>query len=345
MLSTSEINGKWKEYRLSNKNGISVSVLDYGGIITKLMVPDKNGNLENVVLGFKDYQEYESNPFYFGAIIGRVAGRIQGASFSIEDKAYHLEANNNANHLHGGPKGFHQVIWNVYPFENEDAVGLTLTHTSADGDRGYPGNVDVSVTYTLNNHNQLILDYAASSDQTTPLTLTNHSYFNLSGNAKENITNHYVKMDSSKFAELDHTLIPTGKLIDVTGTPFDFRKYQKIGTGFNSSFEQNSLVGNGYDHYFIFDHASEHQVIVDEPHSGRIMKVKTNQPGMVMYTANNMAEGYVLLEGTTKKYQGVCFETQGLPASLHHPGFPSILLMPGKKYKKQTVFTLNIINE
>ncbi len=242
-IETKDVLGMWKEYTLTNDRGMSVSVLNYGGIITKIIVPDRKGNHENVVLGYRDYKDYNQNPNYFGALIGRVAGRIQGASFELDNKTYNLAANNGENHLHGGPEGFHQVIWEAAPFQKEDAVGLSLTHKSMDGEGGYPGNVDITVTYTLTNENQLVLDYFASSDQTTPITLTNHSYFNLSGRLKNTVHEHRVAIDSSKFVELDEELIPTGKLIPVEGTPFDFRDGRLLGDGFNDDTEQNKIAG------------------------------------------------------------------------------------------------------
>lgn len=332
----------WAEYTLTNGRGMSVSVLNYGGIITKMMVPDANGKLENVVLGYKNYQDYETNPNYFGAIIGRIAGRIQGAEFHLNGKTYPLTANNGENHLHGGPEGFHQVIWNVTPFQTDSLAGVELTYISDDGDGGYPGKVEVKVTYTLNNENQLILDYFAECDQTTPFTLTNHSYFNLTGNLKNTVQNHKATIDSSRFVELNSELIATGELLHVEGTPFDFRQGLTLSTGFNDHTEQNKIVGDGYDHYFIFDHSRLHQAIIEEPESGRVMTVATDQPGMVMYTSNAMEEGLELAEGPSRKYLGVCFETQASPASLHQQGFPSVILNPGEKYQKQTVFSFSV---
>jgi aldose 1-epimerase len=334
---------KWTEYTLTNQQGMSVSILDFGGIITKILVPNRHGKLENVVLGYKNYQEYESNPNYFGAIIGRVAGRIQGASFELNGKIYPLEANNGENHLHGGSGGFHQVLWQVNPFQTETEIGLKLNHKSSNGEGGYPGNVETTVIYSLNNANQLILNYTASSDQKTPLTFTNHTYFNLSGDLKDTLHTQKVTIASSHFVELDHHLIPTGNILEVGGTPFDFREGLEIGIGLTSTFEQNVLVGNGYDHYFIFDNTVEDKVILEDPNSGRQLTVKTNQPGMVMYTSNALGEGMELLEGTSRKHLGVCFETQGSPASLHHEGFPNIILNAGEKYEQQTVFTFDIV--
>jgi aldose 1-epimerase len=337
-----EIHDKWTEYTLTNQNGMSVSVLDFGGIITKIMVPDRNGNMENVVVGYKDYSEYLQNPNYFGAIIGRVAGRIQGASFELNGQTYHLAANNGENHLHGGPEGYHQIIWHVTPFEKDSEVGLQLKYTSTDGEAGYPGNVEITVTYTLNNDNQLLLTYEAKSDQTTPITLTNHAYFNLSGDLKQTIQNHYVTINSSKFVELDAELIPTGKILDVEGTSFDFRGGRVLADGFNDEFEQNKIADSGYDHYFIFDQTNEYSATVLDPDSGRVMAVTTNEPGMVMYTSNSMGEGLALAEGSSCKYIGVCLETQASPASLHHQGFPSVVLKAGETYHKETIFSFMV---
>jgi aldose 1-epimerase len=342
-IESREILEKWTEYTLTNQKGMSVSILDFGGIITKIIVPDRKGKLENVVLSYKNYQEYESNPNYFGAIIGRVAGRIQGASFELDGKVYPLAANNGENHLHGGPGGFHQILWQASPFQTETEVGLKLTHKSSDGEGGYPGNVETTVVYSLNHDNQLTLTYTAYSDQTTPLTLTNHTYFNLSGNLKDTIHTQKVTLDSSRFVELDYHLIPTGNILEVGGTPFDFREGLELGTGISSTFEQNTLVGNGYDHYFIFDDTVEEKVILEDPNSGRKLTVKTNQPGMVMYSSNSLGEGLELLEGPSRKYLGVCFETQGSPASLHHEDFPNIILAAGDKYEQQTIFTFDIV--
>lgn len=342
MKVTKDILGQWTEYTLTNQNGMAVSVLDYGGIITKILVPDIKGNLENVVLGYKDYSEYKSNPNYFGTIVGRVAGRIRGASFQLDEKIYNLHANNGNNHLHGGPEGFHQIIWNVTPFQTVSEVGLKIAHHSLDGEGGYPGNVDVLVTYTLNNKNQLMISYWARSDKTTVLALTNHSYFNLTGNLKDTVKNHYLTIDSSQFVELNEELIPTGKLLNVEGTPFDFRDCRRLGDGFNEEFEQNKIVESGYDHYFIFDNQHTNKVILKDPTSGRLMSVESNEPGMVVYTSNSLVSGLQLAEAKSEKYLGVCFETQASPASLDIRELPSVILKAGEEYKKQTKFTFSI---
>lgn len=344
LIESKEVHGKWREYTLTNSKDMTVSVLDFGGIITKILVPDRNGNIENVVLGYKEYKDYEENPNYFGAIIGPVAGRIKDASFALDNKTFNLAANDGTNHLHGGPDGFHQVIWEVNTFETEDAVGLTLTYNSIDGEAGYPGNVSTKVTYTLTNDNQLFMDYMASSNEKTLLTLTNHTYFNLSGDLKTTVEDHIVAIDSSKFVELDEQLIATGKVLNVEGTPFDFRNERVMGDGFTDDSEQNKIAGNGYDHYFIFDNDRDQQVVVKEPIHGRMMKIKTTQPGMVLYSSNGLKDGLQLQEGLSKKYLGACFETQAFPASLQYAELPSILLSASEVYHQQTVFTFSLMD-
>jgi aldose 1-epimerase len=338
-IDVESLSNNWKRFTLSNDNGMLVQLLNYGGIITKILVPDKNGNRENVVLGYKDIQDYKDDPNFFGAIIGRVAGRVAGSTFQIENNSIELEENEGVNHLHGGRNGFHKVIWDTETFQSHHQVGILLTYRSPDGEGNYPGNLKTTITYTLTNNNQFIIDYAAETDKATPITLTNHSYFNLSGNLRETIHNHFVTMDSSRILELAEGLIPTGKMMYVEHSAFDFRQGRRIGDGLHGDSLQNKMVGNGYDHYFIFDHRTKQAVTVTEPISGRVLTIETNQPGMVMYTANNLANTYALTDRSSEKYMGICFETQGTPASLHHDNLPSIILRPNELYQKQTVFT------
>lgn len=340
-IETQDILNKWELFTLTNKQDMKVKLLNFGGIITEVIVPNKDGVMENVVLGFKDYADYENNENFFGAITGRVAGRIQDAELTLNGKLYPLENNEGNHHLHGGFGGLHQILWDAESFQTEDTVGVRLSHLSQDGDGGYPGNVDITVTYTLNNDNELIIDYKATTDQTTALTLTNHSYFNLSGNLAETIHNHHVTMASSQFVELDEELIPTGKKLDVTGTAFDFRSGRKLSDGIGSPSTQHKVADGGYDHYFIFNQNKEDKVIVKNEHSGRVLTVKSDQPGIVMYTGNGLTDDLELLEGKSKQYLGVCLETQSSPASLHHEDFPSVILEPGEKYEKQTIFSFS----
>ena len=339
-ITSEKFLNKWIEFTLSNDRGMSVSFLNYGGIITKVITPNRNGVLENIVLGYQDYKDYEQNPNYFGAIIGRVAGRIQDASFHLDGKKYELEANEGTHHLHGASSGFQHVIWEPSPFQADNQVGVKLSHSSPNGEGGYPGQVNITVTYTLTNENEFLIEYEATSNEKTVLTLTNHTYFNLTG-LKETIGNHIVQMNSDRFLELDRDLIPTGKIVDVTGTAFDFRNGKKLAEGLRSNHPQNMTVGNGYDHYFLFNKKEEPSIIVKEEMSGRKLKIKTNQPGVVMYTGNGLDDQCVLHEGMSQKHLGVCFETQGPPATLHHDGLPSITLEANELYKQQTIFSFS----
>ncbi|MCT2538175.1 galactose mutarotase [Aquibacillus koreensis] len=333
----------WKQYTLINDHNFEVSCLNLGGIITRIMAPDRNNKFENVVLGFKDYADYAKNPTFFGALIGRVAGRIDGASFELDGNTYTLPANDGENHLHGGDPGFHNVIWDVTPFEEPNQVGIVLTYTTPDGENGYPGTVDMKVTYTLDNNNAFTITYEGTSDQTTALTATNHSYFNLSGDLKADIRDHEVMIDASQFVELDAHLIPTGNKVDVDDTVFDFRNGRLVKDGTTSDYKQNEVATGGYDHFFLFDNNKRDDVVVKEKESGRKLTVKTDQPGMVMFTSNTMDDKLQLLEGPSRRYLGLCLETQSSPASLHHEGFPSVVLEKGDTYKAKTTFEFGLI--
>lgn len=343
-LEKQGILNKWTLYTLTNNNDMSVSFLDFGGIITKINVPNRHKTLENIVLGFQNYADYETNPNFLGAIVGRVAGRIQDSSFTLDGTTHFLEANEGVHHIHGGSQGFHQVIWTATPFQTDDTVGVTLTHTSPDGEGGYPGTVEIAVTYTLTNNDELIIDYYGTTDKTTALTLTNHSYFNISGNLADTIHNHHVTMDADEFVELDKDLIPTGRKIHVANTPFDFRDGRNLTDGVTSTSFQNLVADHGYDHYFIFNQNKQKNISVKDETSGRKMEIRTNQPGVVMYTANTLEEDLELTEGKSKPYLGVCFETQASPASLHHEDFPTVVLSANEKYEKQTVFSFSIVD-
>ncbi|MBM7570631.1 aldose epimerase family protein [Aquibacillus albus] len=345
-VKTEELNVSgqtWKQFTLQNDQGMEVSFLDFGGIITNILAPDKNNQLENVVLGYKNYEDYLDNPNFFGALVGRVAGRIQGAQFELEDNTYNVPVNENESHLHGGAPGFHKVIWGSKPFENSNEVGVKLSHFSPDGENGYPGNLKMNVTYALNNDNEFSITYEGDVDQTSVLTATNHSYFNLSGGLKDTILNHTITMDSSKFVELDEKLIPTGEILAVDGTVFDFREGRKIQDGTTSDHQQNAVAPDGYDHFFIFDDNQKEKITLEDEASGRKMTVTTEQPGVVMYTSNNLADGLELLEGSSKRYHGVCLETQASPASIHHEGFPSVIIQKDEKYAKKTTFAFGLI--
>ncbi len=334
----------WTEHTLVNDQGMSVSCLDYGGIITAIHTPDRNGKIENVVLGYANDEDYLDNPNFFGALIGRVAGRIEAASFSLDGKDYTLPANEENHHLHGGVTGFHQILWETTPFQTDTAVGVTLSHVFADGDGGYPGEVAVNISYTLTNENNFSIAYQAKSDQDTIFTTTNHSYFNLSGNLKRDILHHEIEMDASHFIELDHELIPTGQILAVDNTVFDFRKAHQIIDGVHSVDQQNLVASNGFDHYFIFDHIKSSNVTVTDHESGRRLAVQTDQPGMVMYTSNGLDDTFELKERYSSKYLGVCLETQSSPGSLEHDSFPNILLKKDEIYHKTTTFSFRTVD-
>ncbi|MFB1049742.1 aldose epimerase family protein [Paraliobacillus sp. JSM ZJ581] len=334
----------WIEYTLENDQGISINCLNYGGIIKDINVPDRNGKLENVVLSFANNEDYLNNPNFFGALVGRVAGRIESSSFSIDGKMYTLPANEEDHHLHGGTNGFHQILWETTPFQTETQIGVHFTHTFPDGDGGYPGQLEVTITYALTNENNFEITYQAISDQDTILTTTNHSYFNLSGNLKRDILHHDVQIDAGQFVELNHDLIPTGDILSVDNTVFDFRKAHPIIDGVHSIDQQNLVASNGFDHYFIFDHQQQPNATITERESGRRLEVRTDQPGMVMYTSNGLDDSIKLKERNATKHLGICLETQGSPASLKHKGFPSIYLSKGETYHKKTIFSFRTID-
>jgi aldose 1-epimerase len=326
------------EYTLVNNSGMSVSCLNYGCIITKIFAPDRNGNLENVVLGFDQFDDYLDLSPYFGSVVGRVAGRINHAEFELDGEVYQLTANEDFNHLHGGRNGFHSVMWKTEMIEALNAVGLKFFYRSLDGEEGYPGNLDTTITYLLSNQNELSISYEAYTDQMTLVNLTNHSYFNLSGNVKRDCSEHVLQLESDRFLELGPDLIPTGKMIDSKNTPFDFNHGRLLRSGMKSIHPQNELVGNGYDHPLLFTKKGINTMALSEKESGRTLLVTTDQPCVVLYTANQL-EGLFSISGVrARNYLGVCLETQGLPDAINHPHFPSIVLKPEEVYKSTTKY-------
>ncbi|MEH7093746.1 aldose epimerase family protein [Neobacillus vireti] len=326
------------EYTLSNDSGMTVACLNYGCVITKILVPDRNGNVENVVLGFDNFEDYPKWSPFFGAVCGRVAGRIKGASFELDGKEYALEQNDGPNHLHGGVKGFDSVIWRTEKIDADDAVGLSFFYTSPDGEEGYPGNLETKVTYLLTNDNELKVSYEARTDKKTLVNLTNHSYFNLSGNNKRDCSEHVLQLDSDRFLELAPDLMPTGEMPVSVNTPFDFTRGRKLKDGFESSYPQNVLVGQGYDHPLLFSTEGKNQIVLSEEESGRVLEITTDQPCVVLYTSN-MLDGEFEISGVkARNYLGVCLETQGLPDAIHHPNFPSVTLNPEDVYRAATTY-------
>jgi aldose 1-epimerase len=347
------IQEKWAEidqqpvisFTMTNAHGIEVTCLNYGCIITKIITPDKAGNYENIVLGFERFEPYITNSPYFGAVIGRVAGRIQHASFELDGKTYTLYKNENNNHLHGGVKGFHRVIWDAAVVEKENEIGVQFSYTSPDGEEGYPGNVHVQVTYTLNNENELIISYNATSDQNTLLNLTNHTYFNLSGNLKRDILHHRLKIKSDQFLELDKEFIPTGTLLDVDNTPFDLRRGKIIEEGVTANHSQIKLVGQGYDHPFLLSTHHDEEIVLSDPESGRTLTVETDEVGVVVYTGNQLPNGMDIYGVPSRKYLGICLETQGLPDAIHHSHFPSSILRAGETYSSVTKYMFGVMKQ
>src|SRR6059058_72057 len=328
-------------YTLKNAHGIELQVLDYGGVIVSLRVPDRTGRLADVVLGFDSLADYQRGSPYFGALIGRYGNRIAGGRFTLDGKTYTLAKNNGPNHLHGGLKGFDKVVWDAAPFQGADSVGLVLNYTSPDGEEGYPGTLRATVTYTLTNANELIFDYHATTDRATPVNLTQHSYFNLAGDGTGDILGHVVTINADRFTPVDSTLIPTGEIRSVAGTPFDFRTPTPIGARIEQH-DQQLRYGPGYDHNFVLNKGGKDLTLaahVYEPTTGRVMEISTTEPGLQFYSGN-------FLDGTLRGKHGVVYrhrygfamETQHFPDSPNKPSFPSTTLRPGEQYRSRTIY-------
>jgi len=328
-------------YTLINSNGMRVEITNYGGIITSLWVPDKNGKLGDVVLGYDTLDGYLKASPYFGCIVGRYGNRIAKGKFTLNDQTYQLATNNGPNHLHGGWKGFDKVVWHATPRESQDAVGLELSYLSPDGEEGYPGNLSVQVTYTLTNENALHIDYEATTDQPTICNLTHHSYFNLKDAGASPILDHMLMLDADYFTPVDETLIPTGEFRPVAGTPFDFRQPTAIGARINSE-DQQIKFGLGYDHNFVLNgNAGELRRVgkLSEPTTGRIMEIWTTEPGIQFYSGNFLDGSIIGKNGSVYHHRhGLCLETQHFPDSPNHPNFPSTVLNPGEKYQTTTIY-------
>jgi len=332
-------------YTLTNSNGLEVRVMNFGGIIVSVRTPDKQGRMDDIVLGFDDLQGYLDNEPYFGAIIGRYANRIAAARFTLDGVQYSLARNNGLNSLHGGIKGFNQVVWNGEPFENSTGVGLILTYTSPDGEEGYPGNLRAKVTYTLNDQNELSFDYEATTDKATPVNLTQHSYFNLAGEGRGDILGQELTLNADRFTPVDKNLIPTGELRAVKNTTLDFTKSTTIGFRINDKDEQ-LVLGHGYDHNFVVRRTGPGSVLaarLREPQTGRTLEVYTTEPGVQLYSGSFLDGTITGKQGHVYKQRfGLALETQHFPDSPNHPEFPSTILRPGQVYQSRTVYKFSV---
>lgn len=326
---------------LTNKNGMTVKITNYGGIITSLSVPDKNGKFDDVVLGYDKLEDYYENGFYFGAIIGRHANRIENSTFEINGTEYVLNNNEGRNHLHGGNKGFHKVIWEAETTVIDNRECLKLTYLSKDGEENYPGNLKTTVTYSLGEDNSLRIDYLAVSDKDTVINLTNHAYFNLSGHGSGDITKHQLKLYADKYTPVNEECLPTGEIAAVKGTQLDFTSMKTIGIGLLSDDTQIKL-GNGYDHNWVLNvtgSTPEKAAELYDPESGRFMEVYTTKPGIQFYSGNYLKDDREAKDKVHyKKWGGLCLETQYFPNSLKHKHFPSPVFSAGKEYKHTTIY-------
>ncbi|MGI4834338.1 MAG: aldose epimerase family protein [Janthinobacterium lividum] len=330
-------------FTLTNKNGVKATISTYGGTLTSLLVPDKAGKMSDVILGFDNASGYlspafrKSNP-YFGALIGRYGNRIAKGKFAIDGKSYQVGINNNGNSLHGGNVGFNQKIWMAKPGTSADGETLTLTYLSKDGEEGYPGNLNVTVVYTLTANNALKIDYSATTDKATPINLTNHAYFNLALGQSKDVLAHQVTLPADRYTVVDAQLIPTGELKPVKGTPFDFTTPHTIG-------ERIAQVPGGYDHNWALNTTTgQHSAAtVYEPSTGRTMEVTTDQPGVQFYTGNFLDGSLTGKNGVVYgKHAGFCLETQHFPDSPNQAKFPSTILKPGETYHTTTSYTFGV---
>jgi len=333
------------QYTLKNAAGVEVKIINYGAIVTSIKVPDRDGKLADIVLGYDSLSGYLGDNAFLGAIVGRYGNRIGKGKFKIDGEEYQVTVNDGENHLHGGKVGFNKVLWDAKVVSSTAEPALALTYVSPDGEEGYPGTVTLTVTYTLTNKNELRIDYEGKTDKPTLLNPTHHSYFNLTGNPTETILNHELTIDADKFTPVDAGLIPTGELADVADTPFDFRKPQKIGLRINDQNEQLQF-GHGYDHNWVlnnYDRTVHKEVELYEPLSGRLMEVSTDQPGMQFYSGN-------FLNGTIRGKNGVlyqhrtglCLEAQCFPDSPNKSNFPSVILRPSQVYRQRTIYKFSV---
>jgi aldose 1-epimerase len=330
-----------ESYLLGNANGIKLRILNYGGIIQSLIVPDRSGRMADVVLGYDTLEAYFDDAWYLGVLVGRCGNRIGNSTFELEGKNYQVSANLGKHHLHGGFHGFNHKVWQAEAIQWSDEVRLKLFYLSRDGEEGYPGNLQTTVIYSLNNRNELLVDYSAVTDQSTPVNMTQHSYFNLTGDPLKTITNHVLWLNADHITAADDDQIVTGELMPVSGTPFDFIKPACIADGINADHPE-IRKGHGYDHNWVFrdwDQSMKLQGSLLEPVSGRFMEVLTTEPAVQLYCGNFMNGSRVGKNAIPLNYRcGLCLETQHFPDSPNKPQFPSTILRPGMAYRTQTIY-------
>ena len=328
-------------YTLTNANGLQTAITNYGAIVVSLHAPDRDGRLADIVLGYPKLADYLKDTPYFGAIVGRYGNRIAKGRFTLDGVENTLATNDGANHLHGGKIGFDKVLWNAESFQNANEVGLRLSYLSADGEEGYPGNLQVTVCYALTNKNELKITYDATTDKPTVVNLTHHGYWNLIGQARGDILEHELMLNADRFTPIDAGLIPTGELRPVKGTPMDFTRPTRIGAHISQDDEQ-LRYGLGYDHNFVLNRTGEGLSLaarVYEATTGRVLEVHTTEPGVQFYSGNFLNGSNVGKGGRAYKHRcGFCLETQHFPDSPNKPEFPSVVLRPGQRYQTTTVY-------
>jgi aldose 1-epimerase len=336
-----------KPYELTNNAGTTVKITNYGATITSIKVVDRDGKFADIALGYdrvEDYMNAVDKP-YFGSIVGRYGNRIAKGRFSLDGKTYSLATNNGPNHLHGGIIGFDKVIWNATPIRGQGYSGVELTYRAKDREEGYPGNLDIKVTYKLTTENELVIEYDATTDKATPVNLTNHTYFNLAGEGNGTILDHELMINADHYTPVGETLIPTGKIESVKGTPFDFTRPKTIVRDINQDNEQLTF-GGGYDHNFVLNKETEKMTLaatVYEPASGRFMEVLTDQPGVQFYCGNFLDGRLIGKSGKPYVYRGgFCLETQHYPDSPNQLDFPNTILRPGQVYTTKTVYRFSV---
>lgn len=328
---------------LTNKKGNVIRLTNYGAKINWIEVPDKEGKKENITFGYDTFEATISGDMSFGSTVGRYANRIANGKFSIDGIEYTLPLNNGPNTLHGGPGGWHSVVWNTEVLKDSKVPAVRFVYHSKDMEMGFPGNVDAEIVYTWTDNNEIIMDYKCTTDKKTVVNVTNHAYFNLRGPGNGNILEHVLTLRASAFTPVDSVMIPTGEMLSVTGTPFDFTKPHAIGERIDDKYDQ-LILGKGYDHNFILDNKEEVDAIVYEPGNGRVLEVITDQPGMQLYVGN-------FLDGSQKGYGGIpyefrtgfCLESGHYPDSPNHPDFPSTILIPGDTLRTRTIYRFSVL--